>query len=220
MPMIKQICLLTLFIFLVLPGISRAGQVILGNTVIQVTTPENFFEDSVFFEAIKPSLPSSLLAHKMYIPEEGVRTSENKRSLLDYVLITSAKDATNNDVTPDNLAELEKIRDERYAVAKSFERCYSRQENRETLNKLQANPNKDGIFLEKDVKNGAISYITLVHANQKDRYMVSSTTFLIVNKRLLTIGTFSRVRGRAIYNSVKIVRGMTQKLISMLQTNN
>lgn len=216
----KFASLLLAISFLLLPRPVFAEGFQLGDVHIATTPPDMFLEDDSFLATIRKASPQDIVTHKMYIPYSGIKQTDSKRALLDYILITTLKGSENNGASADTLAQLEAIRDKRYDVANQETHGYSREENRQFFDALDSSNNQDGVFLEKDSFDGAISYYTLMDTRGKEYRVVSATTFLVVNNRLLTLGAYSRVRGKAIYNSLKIVKNMNRKVVSSLRTSN
>lgn len=205
---------------LLLPQPILADSIQLGNVSIAIPKPLDFLEDDSFLATIRKASPQDIVIHKMLIPYSGIKQSGKKRVLLDYILITTLVDGERNLADAGMLNQLEAIRDKRYGVADQVSHGYSREENRLFFEALESSGSNDGIFLEKDTSDDVITYYTLMDTKGKEYRVVSATTFLVVKGRLVTLGAYSRIRGRAIYNSLKIVKNMTRKVVANLRNNN
>lgn len=206
--------------FLLFPRSVLADNIQLGDVSIAISVPSACFEDDSFLSPIRKASPHDIVIHKMYIPYSGIKLSGNKRYLLDYILITTLKGSEKSKASAETLAQLETIRDKRYDVANQKSHGYSREENRQLFEALANSDSTDGVFLEKDAFDGAMSYYTLMDTRGKEYRVVSATTFLVINGRLLTLGVYSRIRGKAIYNSLKIVKSLNKKIVTNLIENN
>lgn len=218
---------LALWACVIVAGQARAEPVQVGDATLEMKVPAGFSEDSDAraHMHVAPSTPQTI--YKVYVPKGGYVMHDGGVVLQDFVAIAASDNQPAPAPGDSALTDVESRMDRAFREIMSGESDKKIPLDDSFFDKLKSIKHKDRLLLEKLVRKGRVSYISIsrvTEAHEKSgtdcTYVVTGETFMQVRGAMLNILSFSHVEREDVALSVNKIKYMVGNVIPMLLDNN
>lgn len=184
-----------------------------GTVGLHALQLDQFHDDKRKFDLINKFFGKDISLYKVLVPDDEWAENDDKTVFNDYVLVFSTNKLNNSHVSSEKFELFKREFDNAFSGITKINHDYTRKDNLQLLERLNKGKNKYFI-LEKDLTSRSVTYISIAEKNSNGFYTINGMSCVLLGNRIVVLFSCSRIRGNAIYGSVKKVRSMTSKVIS------